>query len=90
MSKIFFTAYGFYVTEFPELDYDVKDSYDLIVECVENSYPTATTSTGTIKILITENQPPSFTNLDSKWRHFYLMFDIMINMSLSIILSLEY
>lgn len=69
-----FSAYGFYVTEYPELNYDTISIYNLTVECVENSYPNVATSAGTIRVYITENQPPSLTNLDGMYKHVLSFF----------------
>lgn len=58
------SAYGFYVLE-NGLDYDSVPHYStLTVTCVENKVTTTATVTGNIQVYVTENQPPTITNLD--------------------------
>ncbi|XP_053407276.1 fat-like cadherin-related tumor suppressor homolog [Mercenaria mercenaria] len=59
-------SYGFYVVEHPDLAFDTKSSYSLTVTCVENNnVATTATVTATIQVDVTENQPPTMTNLDA-------------------------
>ena len=72
----FWTAYGFYVTEYP--DFGTTRTYTLGVTCVENSYPNTATATGSITIQLIENQAPTLTNLDSKLAFFSLFIHPVI------------
>ncbi|XP_052771317.1 cadherin EGF LAG seven-pass G-type receptor fmi-1-like [Mya arenaria] len=57
------TSYGFYVTEYPNF---TETTYNLEITCKANTLDTTPDEqTGTIVVTITDNLPPSITNLDA-------------------------
>lgn len=64
ITDVIISAYGFYLTEDATLD-SATSPLSLIVYCMENLVEnSAVTYTGTIQLYITDNQPPTITNLD--------------------------
>ncbi|WAR22156.1 hypothetical protein MAR_016130, partial [Mya arenaria] len=62
MTCFLYSAYGFYVTEYPNF---TETTYNLEITCKANTLDTTPDEqTGTIVVTITDNLPPSITNLD--------------------------